>query len=432
MAPAQKFLAFGGFCFMSMVGLGATAAWGQGCTQDWVQGPHTLGVVGEVRALAMWYPNGGPYRELLVVGGAFTQAGGVIAAKIATYDTATHQWSALGNPGGVVTDIVTLPDNTLVISGTLPNGVVKWDGSAWVALGSNSPSAFGNTPAISGLANFDDRVFAVGNFNQLGTDMCFGLAKWDAGVWSCFGFAPGNVFDVTVVEPGVPFTGELYFARRWGTNEFAAQVDGGAQQVQRVWSLDFSRVAIRGSFTSVAGVNATNTALYDGATWQAMTYTQPNVTFTGPVTYGRFNYVAGASGQGVDGYGLADWTGSSWAPLAGGLNGEVRSIARTRNGADLFVAGDFTMQGSNPARHIARYAYGGCTCDSIDFNNDGSLVDPQDIDSFLSLYSEGPCVPNGAVCNDVDFNNDTSVFDPCDIDSFLLVYSEGPCTMCGA
>jgi hypothetical protein len=71
------------------------------------------------------------------------------------------------------------------------------------------------------------------------------------------------------------------------------------------------------------------------------------------------------------------------------------------------------------------------SCDSIDFNNDTSLFDPTDIDAFLSVFSEGPCIPTGATCNDIDFNNDTSLFDPCDIDSFLLVFSEGPCTPCG-
>ncbi|MFO0855751.1 MAG: hypothetical protein U0640_00160 [Phycisphaerales bacterium] len=73
----------------------------------------------------------------------------------------------------------------------------------------------------------------------------------------------------------------------------------------------------------------------------------------------------------------------------------------------------------------------GPVCDGIDFNNDTSLFDPQDIDAFLSVYSEGPCVPANATCNDIDFNNDGSVFDPCDIDSFLLQFSEGPCTNCG-
>jgi hypothetical protein len=70
-------------------------------------------------------------------------------------------------------------------------------------------------------------------------------------------------------------------------------------------------------------------------------------------------------------------------------------------------------------------------CDSIDFNNDTSFFDPQDIDAFLSVYSEGPCIPASATCNDIDFNNDGSLFDPCDIDSFLLQFSEGPCTLCG-
>jgi hypothetical protein len=75
--------------------------------------------------------------------------------------------------------------------------------------------------------------------------------------------------------------------------------------------------------------------------------------------------------------------------------------------------------------------FGTGPCDSIDFNNDGSSFDPTDIDAFLSVFSEGPCIPAAATCNDVDFNNDGSLFDPCDIDSFLLVFSEGPCTLCG-
>ena len=69
----------------------------------------------------------------------------------------------------------------------------------------------------------------------------------------------------------------------------------------------------------------------------------------------------------------------------------------------------------------------GCPCDDIDFNNDGARYDPTDIDAFLSVFSEGPCLPVGADCNDVDFNNDGSQFDPADIDTFLRVFSEGPC-----
>ena len=73
----------------------------------------------------------------------------------------------------------------------------------------------------------------------------------------------------------------------------------------------------------------------------------------------------------------------------------------------------------------------GPTCNDIDVNNDGASFDPTDIDAFLSVYGEGPCIPDTATCDGIDFNNDGSLFDPCDIDSFLLVFSEGPCTLCG-
>jgi hypothetical protein len=98
------------------------------------------------------------------------------------------------------------------------------------------------------------------------------------------------------------------------------------------------------------------------------------------------------------------------------------SSSLIRAGYLEFTAGSIT---------VTRNPIVGPTCDSIDVNNDGSLFDPTDVDAFLSIFSEGPCIPATATCNDVDFNNDTSLFDPCDVDSFLLVFSEGPCTLCG-
>lgn len=82
-------------------------------------------------------------------------------------------------------------------------------------------------------------------------------------------------------------------------------------------------------------------------------------------------------------------------------------------------------------QQFALFMFPTIACDSIDYNNDASLFDPQDIDAFLSVYAEGPCVPAAATCNDIDFNNDGSLFDPCDIDSFLIMFGEGPCTGCG-
>lgn len=46
--------------------------------------------------------------------------------------------------------------------------------------------------------------------------------------------------------------------------------------------------------------------------------------------------------------------------------------------------------------HAFRWVGDSCPCDGVDFNNDGNFIDPQDIDAFLSVYSEGPCVPASA------------------------------------
>ncbi len=100
--------------------------------------------------------------------------------------------------------------------------------------------------------------------------------------------------------------------------------------------------------------------------------------------------------------------------------GEGGSTATIRNGVN-FVNGRISILFGTPP----------VACNDIDFNNDGSSFDPQDIDAFLSVYSEGPCIPETATCDTIDFNTDGSVFDPCDIDSFLTMFAEGPCTLCG-
>ena len=125
------------------------------------------------------------------------------------------------------------------------------------------------------------------------------------------------------------------------------------------------------------------------------------------------------------------------SPLAAGTyTVTVAPSVVTTTGAialDGEITGGLLPSGNGLAGGAASFSFTvvGAGCDSIDFNNDGSFFDPVDIDAFLSVFSEGPCVPSGATCNDIDFNNDNSLFDPCDIESFLLVFSEGPCTGCG-
>jgi hypothetical protein len=170
-----------------------------------------------------------------------------------------------------------------------------------------------------------------------------------------------------------------------------------------------------------------------------------------PVTNGAYGQVAGALSVGTHRVFTSVGSGAALLNTAGGAAaarfvaglGEAVLItdAEWLQNSGAGVCGTPSLPDANNElfflNALARVApreqraYDLSCCDGIDFNNDGGSFDPTDIDAFLSVFSEGPCVPNTATCNDIDFNNDGGLFDPCDIASFLLVFSEGPCSPCG-
>ncbi len=107
------------------------------------------------------------------------------------------------------------------------------------------------------------------------------------------------------------------------------------------------------------------------------------------------------------------------------VDGEDRFHVRGRSGSSLDGGADVIYTPST----LCQTAWP--SCGSADFNNDGQTADAADLDAFLSVFSEGPCVPSTAICGPVDFNNDGSSYDPCDVDSFLEVFAGGHCTLCG-
>jgi hypothetical protein len=56
-----------------------------------------------------------------------------------------------------------------------------------------------------------------------------------------------------------------------------------------------------------------------------------------------------------------------------------------------------------------------------------TTLDQIDIDGFLTVCSEGPCVPAEANCNEIDFNNGGCLFDLLDIENCVRVFSEMSC-----
>jgi hypothetical protein len=400
-------------------------------------GAHNLGYFGDVLSMTMWDPDSqGPQSPLLIFAGTITQAGGgVTVNRIASFNPQSGQFARMGagiSPGGNVVDVAVLADNSLVIAGSFASGVKRWDGTEWIALSSGGPTLGGGPGVVTAMAASGSDVCAVGYFTEWNGVPAAGLARWNGVDWSAFGSAPADVYDITIDAQGREATAERNFARRFGNNAFTANVAGLTQTVNRIWSMGGPRLAVTGQFTTIASVSANRAAWFNGSSWSPMAFSSPSITFTGPVIVAPNGDVyAGGSGGVLNQHGVLRFRNTQWEPFATGLNGAVTAMALAPNG-DLFVAGNFS-QAINPsgtlmASKLARLGYvGNCRCDPIDFNNDGSLFDPTDVDAFFSVFSEGPCIPANATCNDVDFNNDGSLFDPQDVDAFFSVFSEGPC-----
>jgi hypothetical protein len=83
----------------------------------------------------------------------------------------------------------------ITAGGTAATNIAKWDGSNWLALGSGLGVSFGTYPPNSPvcvLAVSGSNVYAGGWFPMAGEVPANGVAKWDGSSWSALGSGIGN------------------------------------------------------------------------------------------------------------------------------------------------------------------------------------------------------------------------------------------------
>jgi hypothetical protein len=327
----------------------------------------------------------------LYAGGVFTSAGGVLARRIARWDGV--RWSALGRGmDGQVRALAVHDDGTgpalyaggpfLHAGGVTANHIAKWNGSSWSPLGSGL-----NGPVLA-LTVFDDgnepALYAGGVFTTAGGQGASRIAKWNGSSWAPLG---GGVDD-----PTGEFD-ELEVAA-------LAVFDGGTGPA----------LYVAGVFSTAGGVATDSIARWDGTSWSAVGagiygYVQDLAVHddgAGPALYagGQFSYPGsdvarwdGTSWSGLpldidyeddtvfalathdDGSGpalfvggnfsgtdeptkfIGKWVAPSWAPVGGGMDGQVRALAvyDDGDGPALYAGGLFTTSGGSSASRIARW-----------------------------------------------------------------------------
>jgi hypothetical protein len=225
------------------------------------------------------------YQNKLIVGGAFTDAGGLGTPYLASWNGTT--WSDLGGTTNSIVQSLAVWNNKLIIGGYFTqcenltaSYIVQYDGNAFSVMGS------GMGAQVMALTSYNGELYAGGFFTTAGGVSAAALAKWNGSAWS----AVGN---------GV--TGIVYSLGTYNGN-----------------------LVVGGLFSAAGGVSANAIALYNGSTFSALGSGcgggfYPYVFSV--VSNGSDLYVGGlytiAGGQTSNG--IAKWNGSSWSTLGGGL-----------------------------------------------------------------------------------------------------------------
>jgi hypothetical protein len=290
------------------------------------------------------------------VGGNFVNAAGILTADYVAKFSA-NSWSALGSNGvgiGALNSRVnaaTLIGSDLYVGGTFTNAagipeadrVAKWNGSAWLALGSNGAgngailgSDYVFALAVSGSTLYVGGVFAnVANIAEADY-----VAKWNGSAWSALGSnGTGNgAINQVVYALGTSGT-DLY-------------VGGGFTDVVGILSADYA-VKWNGSTWAPLGSNGAGNGALNGVVYR--------IGIAGTVVYvgGSFTNVAGVPEADY----VSRWDGGSWTALGSNGNGEGAvnnygyCCSMAASSTDLYVGGQFTNIGGIPtADYIAKWS----------------------------------------------------------------------------
>jgi trimeric autotransporter adhesin len=255
-------------------------------------------------------------------------------------------WSALGNPGGVVASILVHPTGLYVSGAPFYNASLygspffsRWDGTNWQgALGfpplTDTAFYFASSDfGMAALAAVDTNIFIGGRFSigqyastnpPSGYTNCDNITRFDGAYgWIVGSGLNSNVAAMTAV----------------GSNLYVA-----------------------GSFTVAGGMAASRIALWNGSHWTNLgSGLVGNGSINALATMGGNLYAGGTFTNmgGTPANRIAKWNGTNWSALGNGMTypgqDSAPVVALAGAGADLFVGGTFRMAGNKASFYVARW-----------------------------------------------------------------------------
>lgn len=318
------------------------------------------------------------YNGSLIVGGRFTNAGGVSANYIAKWNGTS--WSALGTGMDGWVNALTVYNGELIAGGSFTtaggvvvNNIARWDGTTWtdVSGGTNS--------IVAALTVYNNKLIVGGYFTDAEGVPVNYIGAWDNNGWTTLGSGMGGgqrqVMALTVHGTDLIAAGFFTSAGGVAANHIAkwngttwSPVGSGINWI--VYSLaNYGTALIAGGlFDACGSVAASSIASWNGTAWS------PLGSGIGATIAGSYKYVfalevyhgslyAGGmylTAGGLTANGIAKWNGSSWSDLNGGVwyggsNAYGVNTLKVYNN-QLYAGGLFTSAGTVGVAHIARWS----------------------------------------------------------------------------
>lgn len=326
------------------------------------------GVVGTTRSVVHALTTG-PSGDVYV-GGAFLTAGGVVANGVARWDG--QAWHALG--GGVDGEVRALAVGAggglfaagafSTAGGVSAAGIAEWDGTDWSALGTGLSNV-----AYTLAASSDGSLYVGGVFTEAGDVTANHAARWDGTAWHSLGTGSGNGLDRGVYALTVEPTGDVYAGgyfltagdstanriARWDGAEWSPLARGVDGDVRALTRGPGGGVYAGGAFSTADGLPANRIARWDGTGWQGFGSAADRMVRAVVAGSAGTLYAGGDFGTagGVTASSVAQWTGTGWRALGGGLT-STQALALGPDGS-LYAGGHFSMAGGSPAMQVARW-----------------------------------------------------------------------------
>jgi hypothetical protein len=332
----------------------------------------------------------------IFVGGSFTEAGGVVANRVARFNTTTRSWSSLGTGAangvsGSVYSIAVSGSDVYVgglfaqAGGATANRVARFNTNSglWFPLGTVGTIGVGSGD-VRALAIAGGTVFVGGLFNTAGGAPANNIARFNTSTqaWSTLGtgVTSGAVNAIAVSGSDV-FVGGTFFqaggaaatrVARFNTGTGAwSPLGSGVNGAVRAVVIAGSDVFVGGDFRQAGGSPAEGVARFNtnSQAWSSLGSGTANgvlncdfsicvlgLAMSGSDLYlsGNFTVAGGITANRVARFntGTQAWS-SLGTGTANGVNAYVNAVMIA--GTDVYAGGGFTAAGPNVSLRIARY-----------------------------------------------------------------------------